>query len=124
MTTKLRLESGVYLIDEEVEEYIEGILKVNQQQAEQISELEERIVKLYNVESDEQRVLKTNNDMLWKAILEIRQTYAIKCTGLKNGELVACQLHQEIANECTPTVAIKRPDIVKKAAQPQKESEE
>ena len=43
MTTKLRLESGVYLIDEEVEEYIEGILKVNQQQAEQIQDLNDHI---------------------------------------------------------------------------------
>ncbi len=30
---------------------------------------------------------------------EILETYPIRCTGLKNGELCACQIHEQIAKE-------------------------
>ena len=33
---------------------------------------------------------------------EISNTYPIRCTGLKNGSLCACQIIQEIVNEAAP----------------------
>jgi hypothetical protein len=95
---------------EVVKEWEESKLKQIQQLQAEIQDLKEqqgsdwKFGEITKTRAEIKR-LKIDNEMLWKAVEEIKVTYPIRCSGLKAGELVACRLHEEIIKGLVPTVA-------------------